>query len=109
MPPTPDYPISTDSSRYQTVAASTTQACGPSGGAAGDRLAGLTIIPATSSPGAVQIKDGSGSPITIFAGGANSVGNLAPLPVFINAYSAFGAWSVITGANVSVLAVGLFT
>jgi hypothetical protein len=35
---------------YQTVAASTTQACGPLGGHAGDYLGGVLIVPATTSP-----------------------------------------------------------
>lgn len=73
---------------YETVAASQTdQALGATGGV-GDYLAGLLIVPATTSPGAVSIKDGGGSAITVFAG---------------------GALSVSTGTNVSVIAIGKFT
>ena len=58
---------------YETVAASQTdQALGATGGT-GDYLAGVLIIPGTTSPGAVSIKDGSGSSVTIFTGGASSV------------------------------------
>ncbi len=94
---------------YETVAASqTAQVLGPTG-ATGDFLAGLLIVPATTSPGAVSIKDGSGSAITVFAGGASSVSNLVPFFVYIGANSTAGAWSVTTGTNVSVIGVGSFT
>jgi len=75
----------------------------------GDALAGLLIIPATTSPGAVAIKDGSGDPRTVFAGGANSTSNLVPFFVPLGAKSQIGAWQVTTGANVSVIAVGNFS
>ena len=94
---------------YETVAASQTDQTLGSTGAAGDILAGLLIVPATTSPGAVSIKDGSGTGITVFTGGATSVSNLAPFFVPIGAASASGAWKITTGANVSVLAVGDFT
>jgi hypothetical protein len=59
-------------SEYETVAASQTdQVIGPTG-ATGDYLAGVLIVPATTSPGAVSIKDGAGSAIPIFTGGATS-------------------------------------
>lgn len=94
---------------YETVAASQTdQVLGATGGS-GDDLDVLLIVPATTSPGAVSIKDGSGSAITVFTGGASSVTNLVPFPVPINARSTSGAWKVTTGANVSVIATGNFT
>lgn len=96
-------------SEYETVAASqTTQALGATG-ASGDRLEGLLIIPATTSPGAVAIKDGSNTAITVFTGGASSVSNLVPFPVGLGLISTSGAWQVTTGSNVSVIAVGNFT
>src|SRR5688572_736482 len=50
----------------ETVAASQTdQVLGATGGA-GDYLTGLLIVPATTSPGAVSIKDGGGSAVTVF-------------------------------------------
>jgi hypothetical protein len=94
---------------YETVAASATaQALGATG-AAGDYLTGLLIVPATTSPGAVSIKDGGGSPITVFPGGASSVTSLIPFFVPILAKSVTGAWAVTTGAAVSVIASGNFT
>lgn len=94
---------------YETVAASATdQALGATGGT-GDYLSGVLIIPATTSPGAVSIKDGSGSSVTIFTGGASSVSNLVPFYVPIGANSTGGAWKVTTGANVSAIGFGDFT
>lgn len=91
---------------YETTAASTNNTLGT--GAAGDYLAGVLIIPATTSPGSVQIGDDT-TDTTVFAGGADSVSNLVPFFIPINAVSANGAWSVITGADVSAIAVGSFT
>lgn len=93
---------------YETVAASQTDQVLGTNGAIGDSLQTLIIVPATTSPGAVSIKDGTGSAITIFTGGATSVADLAPIVVPINARSSVGAWKVTTGAAVSVIAVGRF-
>lgn len=94
---------------YETVAASqTNQALGATG-AAGDFLASVLIVPASTSPGAVTIKDGSNSAITIFAGGTSSVSNLVPFLAPIGAVSVQGAWQITTGANVSVISFGRFT
>lgn len=96
-------------SKYETVAASQTdQALGPTG-ATGDYLAGVLIIPATTSPSAVSIKDGAGSAVTIFTGGTTSVSNLVPFFVPLGIKSTAGAWKVTTGANVSAIGVGNFT
>ncbi len=94
--------------KYQAVAAGVTDA--EIGGVAGATqvLEHLLVIPATTSPGAVSIKDGSGSAITVFTGGAGSVPSLIPFAIPLNAYSTQGPWKVTTGANVSVIAVGLF-
>jgi hypothetical protein len=94
---------------YETVAASQTDQSLGATGAAGDYLGGLVIVPATTSPGAVSIKDGAGNAITIFTGGASSVSNLVPFQVPLGLKSAAGAWKVTTGANVSVIATGDFT
>lgn len=95
---------------YETVGASvsTPQTIGGTG-AAGDYLVGLLVVPGTTSPGAVQIKDGSNSAITVFEGGAASVGDLRPFFIYLGLRSIVGAWQVTTGANVSVIAVGAFT
>lgn len=98
-----------DAAEYETVAADqTAQALGETG-AAGDYLEGLVVVPASTSPGAVQIKDGANDPITVFAGGASSLSNLVPFTVPLGLRSNAGAWQVTTGANVSVIAAGDFT
>lgn len=94
---------------YETVAASQSdQALGPAG-AKGDVLERLIVVPATTSPGAISIKDGGGSAITVFTGGATSVADLKTFVIPISAKSTDGAWKVTTGANVSVIAVGAFS
>lgn len=95
---------------YETVAASSTDQIMGATGAAGDLLVELLIVPATTSPGAVSIKDGSGGDaITVFAGGANSVSTLHPFVVPVNIKALSAGWRVTTGANVSALATGNFT
>jgi hypothetical protein len=94
---------------YETVAASQTDQAMGSTGAAGDFLSGVLIVPATTSPGAVSIKDGGGSAITVFTGGANSVTSLVPFFVPVLARATAGAWKVTTGANVSAIATGNFS
>jgi hypothetical protein len=93
---------------YELAAASTTTVLGASG-AAGDVLDCLLIIPATTSPGAVQIKDGAGAAVTVFTGGADSVSNLVPFPVPLGLAATGAGWSVIAGADVSALAAGDFS
>jgi len=94
---------------YETVAASQTDQALGATGATGDYLAGVLIVPATTSPGAVSIKDGAGSSITVFTGGASSVSNLVPFFVPLGLKSASGAWKVTTGTNVSAIGTGNFT
>src|ERR1700745_4250677 len=105
-----DYPIFINSTQYQAVAASQSNAAlGPGGGGIGDHLSHLTIGPASTSPGTVSIADGGGSAIIVFVGGASSVSSLMPFKVAIGAKSTGGAWKVTTGAAVSVMAMGQFT
>ena len=78
-------------------------------GAVNDYLAVLTIVPGNTSPGAVTFKDGSGSSVTAFPGGASSVTTLHPFQFTVNSRSIDGAWSVTTGANVTVWASGKFS
>lgn len=94
---------------YETVAAGQANQTLGATGAIKDLLSGLLIIPASTSPGAVTIKDGADAAITVFAGGADSVGSLHPFFVPVGARSRTGAWQVTTGANVSVIAFGDFT
>jgi hypothetical protein len=101
-------PAAPDQGMYETVAASqTAQVIGPTG-AVGDRITGLLVIPATTSPGNVLLLDNATS-ITVFTGGATSVSNLTPFWIPLGMKSVSGAWKVTTGANVSVIAVGTFT
>ena len=94
---------------YETVAASQTDQALGATGATGDYLSGVLIVPATLSPGAVSIKDGSGSAITIFTGGTDSVLSLHPFFIPLGIISTGGAWKVTTGTNVSAIGVGNFT
>lgn len=91
------------------AASQTNYALQTSAGAVGDYLCVLTIIPATTSPGVVTFKDGSGSSVTAFPGGASSITTLHPFSFVVNARSTSGAWSVTTGANVTVWASGEFS
>lgn len=98
-----------DGSEYETVAASqTTQTLGATG-ATGDYLREVLVIPATTSPGNIQIKDGVGSAITVFTGGASSVSNLVPFTISLGLTSTAGAWQLTTGSNVSAIGIGNFT
>lgn len=95
---------------YETVAASQTKQALGATGAVGDTLASVTIVPATTSPGAVTAYDSaSGSAIALFTGGATSVSNLQPFTIPLGMVSLAGAWCITTGTNVSVVAVGDFT
>lgn len=95
---------------YKTVAVSTTLALGTNGGAVGDALFGMLLVPIASgvvgAPG-VTLTDGSGSAITIVTAG--TFVNIAPIWVPLNILSTSGAWKVITGAGISVIAVGKFS
>jgi hypothetical protein len=94
---------------YETVAASQTDQVLGATGAKDDLLEALVIVPATTSPGSVQITDGSGSAITVFTGGATSVADLKTFRVELGLRSVSGPWKVTTGAAVSVIACGNFT
>lgn len=94
---------------YKTVAASVAAQVLGTTGAIGDYLNGVLIVPATTSPGAVQIQDDSGTAITIFTGGATSVADLKPFFVPVSARSVAGAWKITTGAAVSAIGIGNFT
>lgn len=102
-------PVVNSSGEYEPVAASqSTQTIGATG-ATGDYLSGVLIVPANLNPGAVSIKDGADTAITIFTGGTASVSNLVPFYVPVGAVSRTGAWQITTGASVSAFATGNFT
>lgn len=92
---------------YETIAASQSDQVIGSAGAAGDVLEKIVVIPATTSPGAISIKDGSGSAITVFTGGALSVSDLKTFVISLGIRAATN-WNVTTGANVSCIAIGRF-
>ena len=96
------------SSNYETVATSQTDQMLGSTGAIGDEIEGLLVVPATTSPGSVVVKDGATS-ITVFVGGASSIGSVIPFYIPLNLKSTLAGWSVTTGANLSVIATGRFT
>lgn len=96
---------------YETVAASQSDQEIGASGLLGNVLQRLIIVPATTSPGAVSVKDGNDSAITVFTGGASSVSDLTPIVVELGMrarVSTSPGWKVTTGANVSVIAVGRF-
>lgn len=74
----------------------------------GDILEHVCIIPGSTSPGSVSIQDAAGAAIQIFAGGATSVADLKPIWLKLSIRTKVGAWSIICGANVTVLATGWF-
>lgn len=95
---------------YETVAAGQTDQVLGATGAAGDYLEGVLIVPALVACGAVSIKDGGGSAITIFVGGGTTaLADATPFFVPIKALSTSGAWKITTGASVSAIGVGSFT
>lgn len=93
---------------YVTVAASQTKQSLGAAGAVGNLLASLIVVPTTTAAGTVQIFDGSGSAITVFTGGG-TLADLSTQVIPLNIVSTSGAWQVTTGANVSVIATGIFT
>ncbi len=95
---------------YETVAASQTDQVIGAAGRIGDILTGLLIVPATTAAGAVSIKDGAGSAITVFAGATvTALTTLTPIFIPLGVRCTGAGWKVTTGANVSVIAVGNFT
>jgi hypothetical protein len=97
-------------SSYVSCPASETTALGGTG-AEGDILQSVIVIPGSLSPGDVQIKDGSGSAVTIFAGGATTLTDISSFTLNFGpagAPSKTGGWSIVCGANVTAIAVGQF-
>lgn len=94
---------------YETAGAGATTTLGGTG-AVGDYLDAVLIVPGTTAAGAVSIKDGADSAITIFAGGATTpLSDLAPIYVPVGAKSRTGAWQIVTLANVTAIGFGNFS
>ncbi len=59
----------------------------------------------TTTPGTISVLDGATS-ITVFTTGTVTT---VPFTIALGIFSVNGAWSVTTGASVSVVAIGRFT
>lgn len=92
---------------YETVAASQTDQVLGTTGAPGDYLSKLICVVATAATAQVQIKDGSGSAITVLPNSPG--GGIGTYTVPIGAKCTGVGWKVTTGAGVSVIAVGAFS
>ncbi len=104
--------VQTSASEWETVAASQTDQILGATGAVGDLLDSVLVIPVTTTPGAIDIKDGNGTAIRIFEGGASSVSNLVPfsVPLGLKCLNATTpGWKITTGANVRAVGIGNFT
>lgn len=98
---------------YITVAASQTKqqigaATSTGGKASTSIIKSVTIVPATTSPGIVEIYDTTGgTAIVLFTGGSTSVADLKPFTLFFQGLRAqTGPWFITTGANVSAIVNG---
>lgn len=101
--------VAPDNYEYETVAASVAspgQALGATG-AVGDYLKSLILVVATAATATVSIKDGADAAIVVFPNSPG--GGIGTYTIPIGLKSRTGAWQVITGAGVSVIAVGDFT
>lgn len=79
-------------------------------GAKGNFIKRLIITPGTTGAGSVSLIDGSGgSAVTIPIYVTGTLADLSPLTVELGFFSQVGAWAITTGANVTVIAVGVFT
>lgn len=91
----------------------TDQVLGPHGGAAGDVLERIMIVPNILGPQIVRIKDGvAGSWITLFntaPGVFGLISETRPWIVELGLRSVNGGWHINTGLSVNALAVGDFT
>jgi hypothetical protein len=109
---TTPVPVFASGLENETVAASQTDQILGATGAVGDRLDYLLVVPATTSPGIVEVQDADGTAVTVFTGGASSVSNLTPFTI-IWGKACTGVttpgWKITTGANVSVVAFGNFS
>lgn len=95
---------------YKIIAASATNSALGGNSAAGDIIERLIIVPETTGAGTVAIRDGTGSAAAfnsnVFVTGTLS--DLRSIVIDLGARSVSGDWSVTTGANVHVIAIGRF-
>lgn len=90
---------------YETVGASATDQVLGGAGALNDLIARLVVTVNTSATSTLSIKDGAGASIPLVAANAP----IGTFDIEIGARSKAGAWSVTTGAGVTVVAVGQFS
>jgi hypothetical protein len=95
-------------SNYQVVPASSTNVVlKTANGGTADYIENLICVVSTAATSQVQIKDGTGSAITVLP---NAVaGGIGTYVIRLAAKSNSGSWQVTTGAGVSVIATGAFT
>ena len=97
---------------YVAIAASQTAApLAITTAAKGNLLYRLIITPATTAAGTISLIDGTGSDkVTLPIFVAGTLADLATFTIELGIVSQkTGGWNITTGANVSVLAIGLFT
>lgn len=92
--------------QYETIAASQTGQVLGGTGAKGDYIHRLIVSVNTVATATVTLLDGATS-YTLMAGAATLVPGAYSLEV--GAISNVGAWSITTGAGVTVMAVGIFS
>ena len=94
-------------SRQVIAAGSTDTVLAQSGlGAIGDYISHLIVVVATAATAQVQIKDGSGTAVTVFPNSPG--GGIGTYTIPSLGASLAGAWKITTGAGVSVIARGRF-
>ena len=93
--------------QYFTVAASQTSQAIGNVGAKGDYMESIIVIPASTTPGIITVKDGTTTVFATVAGTATVLPGVFTIP--LKSYSKTGAWTITTGANVSLVCVGQFT
>lgn len=91
---------------YEAVAASQNNQAMGVAGAIGDVLQRLICVVTTAATAQVQIKDGSGTAITVLPNSPG--GGVGTYVIELGVVSLSGAWQITTAAGVAVLAVGSF-
>lgn len=92
--------------QYEFVNVSATNQVMGATGASGDYLDKLICVVTNVTTSQVQIKDGSGTAITVLP---NNVAAIGTYVIPIGLKSTVGSWQVSTAATVTVLATGLFS
>ena len=95
--------------QYEHCAANATTALGGTG-ATGDLIARLVCTVSTAATGIVKVIDGGGAGVLTHTVLPNSPGGgIGVYVIELGAASQTGGWSVLTGAGVEVMAMGIFS